>query len=425
MVLNLSVFLIGVVLSGVGVYLFLYKKIKTQLQVQKNLSESQQRVEQKQHIIQNLILDVEYKKERRLEQQQKIELIQTLQNDLDDVFSQMGLLYKASNQVAQIHTFQNLKDWFETDLKDFLQNKPFTVYIQDSAGQFESFHSQGLEGPGSLKIEANPQLYQLLSHEKSHHVIHFNPFNNHDDNNTSFFVKAISYYGSIAGFVVVQKNDKNFSLQESKFYNALFSQMAVVLDRCQLHEKLKNLSIRDDLTGVYNRRYFFRMLELEFKRAQRFQRHLSLIMLDIDHFKSINDKLGHLKGDQILKTLTHLISSSIREYDLFARFGGEEFVIILPHTNSQGAQTVAQKIHALLKNKMKDLLKEEGIDLDFYGMEFSVSLGVADYPTSALSPKDLIHQADMALYQAKKQGRKQTCLAAQISLPLDAAVGLN
>lgn len=425
MILN---FLIGFIASGISaaiVYLLMHQKLKSSLSQKQALLESQKRVEAKQNLIQNLISEVELKQEYRLEQQKNQETIEALQNDLGDVFSQMGLLYKVSNQLAKIHTFENLKEWFETELSEHIQSQSYSVYLQNTQGSFDLFHEQDLACPESLKIEAKPQLYQLLNHEKSHHVIQFNPFNNSEDQSVSYFVKALMHYDTLSGFVVVKKQSENLSIQQAKWLNSIFAQMAVVLDRCQLHERLKNLSIRDDLTGVYNRRYFFQMLELEFKRAQRFQRSLSLIMLDIDHFKKINDQLGHLKGDQILKTLTHIISSSIREYDLFARFGGEEFVIILPHTNVQGAQTVAEKIHALMRTKVKNELIEEGIDLDFHGIDFSVSLGLADYPSAALSPKELIHQADMALYQAKRQGRKQTCSAAQTSLPLDSAVGMN
>lgn len=162
--------------------------------------------------------------------------------------------------------------------------------------------------------------------------------------------------------------------------------------------KLQQLSIVDDLTSLYNRRYFSERLAEETKRAERYHYSLACIMIDIDHFKKINDSYGHLIGDRILQELADIIRSSTRVVDVVARFGGEEFVILLPQTNLQGGLLAAEKIRCKTESHLFD--DEEGIKI-------TVSIGVSCYEEGQDS-MNLIHHADLALYNAKNSGRNQT-----------------
>lgn len=168
--------------------------------------------------------------------------------------------------------------------------------------------------------------------------------------------------------------------------------------------KLKEEAITDSLTGLYLRRYLQVRLEHEISRFQRFGQKLSLLMIDIDHFKKINDTYGHQKGDEALKMVASALLKNIRKIDIACRFGGEEFAIMLPNTTTEGAKVCAEKIRALIENTLVGGIKKN----------VTVSIGVASLgPASEkgiTSPEELIKAADSALYQAKESGRNKVIL---------------
>ena len=158
---------------------------------------------------------------------------------------------------------------------------------------------------------------------------------------------------------------------------------------------IQEISIRDELTGLYNRRHLMTMLEIEKKRADRTKGSFSLVILDIDHFKRINDTCGHLKGDEVLKVVAKLVQESLRGTDFCARFGGEEFIMVLGQTLENGALAFAERVRLLVSSaQFED------------GLHVTVSLGVAEYrPTEEIS--QTISCADAALYRAKSAGRNR------------------
>ena len=169
----------------------------------------------------------------------------------------------------------------------------------------------------------------------------------------------------------------------------------------ELNRRLFDLSIRDVLTDVYNRRYFYEKLEEEIKRSERYETVLSLIMLDIDYFKHYKDTHGHQAGDSVLRDVALLLSNNVREQDLVARYGGEEFAIILPETGKQVAGKLAERIRGCLSSHafhFKETLQSG---------KLTISLGVATFPEDAKSLNDLVETADRALYKAKENGRNR------------------
>ena len=140
---------------------------------------------------------------------------------------------------------------------------------------------------------------------------------------------------------------------------------------------------------------------MEVKRAQRYDLALSLIMIDLDHFKEFNDTYGHLEGDGLLRKIAQILKSSLRETDLVARYGGEEFSVILPETDKEGASIAAERVRKTISEQT----------FGEVGAKMTISLGVASYPDDACLRADLIRQADEALYRAKREGRNRTCLA--------------
>jgi two-component system cell cycle response regulator len=166
--------------------------------------------------------------------------------------------------------------------------------------------------------------------------------------------------------------------------------------------QLEKLSITDGLTGLYNHRHFEERLAEEFRRSQRYIDPVSLIMLDLDHFKEVNDRFGHPFGDRVLRETAELIRSSVRDPDICARYGGEEFAIILPKTHLHGALAVAERMFRSLRGKTHAV--EVGGQAT--SLAVTASVGIAFYPSKDVStPELLVKFADEALYRAKRDGR--------------------
>jgi two-component system, cell cycle response regulator len=172
-----------------------------------------------------------------------------------------------------------------------------------------------------------------------------------------------------------------------------------LMARAKQADVYEQLAHTDGLTELYNYRFFQQLLGIELSRARRFQRPLTLIMLDVDHFKSYNDLHGHQAGDQALRQLARLLKRSSRSYDLVARYGGDEFAIILPETGKNTAMEVAERI--------RSSVAETPIDGGHLAPDNHVtaSLGIASFPDDAADESALIRQADGALYHAKARGR--------------------
>jgi diguanylate cyclase (GGDEF)-like protein len=161
-------------------------------------------------------------------------------------------------------------------------------------------------------------------------------------------------------------------------------------------------NVTDSLTSIYNRRYLEQRLSEEVDRAVRYQAPLSVMMLDIDHFKSINDTWGHQAGDKILSEFRELIKSSVRVSDIVARYGGEEFLILAPSTDAEAAYNLAERIR---ENTEKHNFEINGSDLEKRSVSVTVSAGVAQLAAHGITGDQLVNFADEALYRAKHSGR--------------------
>jgi diguanylate cyclase (GGDEF)-like protein/PAS domain S-box-containing protein len=170
-----------------------------------------------------------------------------------------------------------------------------------------------------------------------------------------------------------------------------------ITERKKIQEELRQQAITDELTGVSNRRHFMELANSEMKRAVRLKRPPAVALIDIDHFKQINDTYGHAAGDQALIAFTTIFQKHIREIDVFARFGGDEFVLLLPETNQEQAFVVLERIRLALST--------QPIDLDGKPVALTFSSGIASLSGDQQSIDSLLSQADQALYRAKEAGR--------------------
>jgi diguanylate cyclase len=165
-------------------------------------------------------------------------------------------------------------------------------------------------------------------------------------------------------------------------------------------EQLLKLSRTDRLTGLTNRGHWEERLREEFRRIQRTGEACSLVMFDIDHFKHINDGFGHLAGDEAIRGVSNTLRTCSREVDISGRYGGEEFVVILPHTDVAGAQIFAERL--------REAVEAHYFIYDGKEIRFTISLGISEYVSAVPSPEVWLAQADQALYYSKEHGRNQT-----------------
>jgi diguanylate cyclase (GGDEF)-like protein len=193
-----------------------------------------------------------------------------------------------------------------------------------------------------------------------------------------------------------KKDNKFFNQDDLDFMGALANQAAIAISNAQLYE----LAITDSLTKLFIRRHFEYLLDSEVRRSHRYRHHLSLLMMDIDNFKSINDTYGHQAGDEMLKKIAQVITLTIRKIDMPSRFGGEEFALILPETHKENAKKIAER----LRKKIADiiLLTRDGIEV-----KPTISIGIAAYPIDAEDKDSLVGRADEALYFAKRMGKNR------------------
>jgi diguanylate cyclase (GGDEF)-like protein len=202
---------------------------------------------------------------------------------------------------------------------------------------------------------------------------------------------------------------KHFTEEDVEMVHFLVEQCGVAIENVLLHEEAQRLSITDGLTGTWNRRF----MQMQFKQvlatATRFDRPFSILMLDLDNFKQINDTFGHQRGDQILVEFAGRVKVALREVDTFARYGGEEFICLLQETALDGAITTAEKIRESIRS-------EPFGESDGRQLKLTVSIGVASYPQHGETYAALVESADQAMYRAKQLGRDRVAVAEKLKL---------
>lgn len=227
------------------------------------------------------------------------------------------------------------------------------------------------------------------------------------DDARSVYAVPMLYESSLLGLFVMlgRKNDELDPFQ-TDMLKVLCNQAATSLANAKLHAEIEKLATTDGLTGLFNHRVFQERLSEELRRQNRFAKPVSLLLTDIDFFKKINDTYGHPVGDIVLKGVSKIIGESIREIDIASRYGGEEFAVILPGTEGEGATNIAERLRKAVMDKE--------FSADGKSFHVTISIGIAIYPSDAKSKEELIERADQALYNAKHGGRNRTVLRSAI-----------
>lgn len=209
--------------------------------------------------------------------------------------------------------------------------------------------------------------------------------------------------GEVIGVLNVNnKVPRGVFVEEDANLLMLFAtQAAIAIENAHLYEEVERLAITDGLTGLYVHRYFQEALENEIKRGLRYKHPISLMMIDIDHFKQLNDTYGHQTGDEVLRRLAEILKSQARGHDIVARYGGEEFAIVLPVTPKDGALSAASRLRRAVETTPFKIFRKT--------LHITISIGVASCPQDAQNREELIGKADQALYAAKRGGRNLVC----------------
>lgn len=224
----------------------------------------------------------------------------------------------------------------------------------------------------------------------------------------SLFYLPITYEGKLHGLLGGHKCESEhvWSTDNQNFLRQVADQLSTSVTTARLYKKVERQATTDGLTSLFNHRTGQEKLAEQLRIAERYQRNLCVVMMDVDHFKSINDTYGHPVGDTVLRSVAHIIKRDCRDVDIPVRYGGEEFLIVLPEVNSEGAQVVAERLRKTLG---REVVTHEDIQLSV-----TASLGVACYPEDAENQHQLLELADKALYMSKRMGRNQVHLAAEL-----------
>src|SRR5213594_132075 len=203
---------------------------------------------------------------------------------------------------------------------------------------------------------------------------------------------------------LVNVHMENFTDQETFFLQSLCDYAAIAIENARSVEKIQELTITDDCTGLYNARHLYKVLETEVYRSSRFGYEFTVLFIDLDHFKQVNDTHGHLVGSKLLAEIGYLVKAQLRLIDFAFRYGGDEFVVLLPQTGKDSALVVAKRLRDGLRATR--FCREENLNLNV-----RASMGVATFPHDAKTPHDIIRQADEMMYLVKNTSRDNIGIA--------------
>ena len=354
-------------------------------------------------------------KEVELTEQCAARLAETLQNARILHFSRtktrnLHALYEVSNSFA---TSLDLERVLQTALKTAKEICACdTAYVALVEGNGRKFNVKAWWGPakGEQPLQLEDELSVWVWENKK--PIRYT--RGLKDKTLLSFAKKEGMLGSTQSFLMVpllasedilgvirlnsQKPDA-YQAYDQDVLTTLANQTAMALENAMMVQQIRDMAIRDGLTGAFNHRYFQEKLGEEIAKAERYNKDMTLALLDVDHFKKFNDNYGHQEGDKVLRIVSEVIQSTVRQkIDTVARYGGEEFAVILPESDANMGRDLAERIR---KNIEAYLFENNGKPL----YRVTVSIGIASYPFDSREQKSLIQRADLALYEAKKAGR--------------------
>ena len=335
-------------------------------------------------------------------------------SELEKSQAQLEMIYENTRILASnLNAEAIIKDVVRI-LGLLLQHEYFAMILADANHQlfyrvrFESgkanYHLKAID-PNDPKMELVTRVYQMHEPIVLKDVVTRDDYRGLGKTPGSAMLIPLTVHGECKGILVVESQHVNrYGERQQQMLSIVARSAALSLENADLHRRTEELTINDELTDTYNYRYFVQKLQEEKRRAGRYSLPLSLIMVDIDWFKKLNDSYGHEIGNVVLRDLSGIIKKCIRDVDIFARYGGEEFAIILPQTAQSEATRIGERIRAEVE---KHIFGSEDKQL----LKITVSVGVTSFPENGKSSEELVSIADQALYRAKGEGRNLVCVS--------------
>jgi diguanylate cyclase (GGDEF)-like protein len=281
------------------------------------------------------------------------------------------------------------------------------VFLLGRGGEFEMLHRTGPYQQEKKSFNVKGTLLDMVVKNREpvyisdvrHNRLPLMPLKT--QNTGSVFVLPLVYERDVLGMVVLLFEKTNtLGTHEIELLAVLGNQAATSIANAKLYEEIERLAVTDGLTGLFNHRHFQETLAQEFNRLERFSEPISLLIIDIDHFKKINDTYGHPVGDAVLKKVSGIIRKTIRNIDIPARYGGEEFAVILLGTDTNGALKMAERL--------RKFIADARFSSEQNAFNVTVSIGMSTHAREMKKKEDLVEQADKALYHAKRTGRNRS-----------------
>lgn len=214
--------------------------------------------------------------------------------------------------------------------------------------------------------------------------------------------------GTLLGYLILgNRKERIFDLELASIISLIGNNVSLVFDKIRLFKEMERLSITDSLTGLFNRRYFYEALDKEIERVKRYKASFSLVLIDIDDFKKVNDEYGHLAGDRVLQVLADILRRTLRKVDIIARYGGEEFILLLPNTGKEEAWTIANRIREEVSKTIFECRSDKGLEVL---CPVTISGGITTCPDDFIDADRLLRAADKAMYEAKSLGKNRVIL---------------
>lgn len=333
-----------------------------------------------------------------LEHEQRIEQLRTFSHIGKALTSSLDLREILKVVMTQISELLNPENWSLLLIDQETGYAKFELAVGEGSEKLKDVKLKPGEGiAGWVAKEGKPLLIKDVSKDPR--------FSNKADNVTNFQTESVvcvplMVRGKALGVIELINNniDNTFRADDLLLLETLADYTAIAIENSRLFDKVQELTITDDLTGLFNSRYLQKFLDHEVERARRYDYKLSMIFMDLDHFKDVNDKHGHLCGSKLLSEVAAVLKRIVRSSDIICRYGGDEFVILLPAASKANAYIVAEKIRCAVKTEK--FLQEEGINCSL-----TVSIGLTTFPDDAKDKVELIHLADKAMYIVKNRSR--------------------